>query len=113
MRVIVTGGRHWVPVGHNGLWELLRRLEPTVIVQGGCPTGADFWARQYAREHKLYLATFRADWARHGKAAGPLRNAAMVAAGADVVVACPGGNGTADCVKKAAAAGIKVLRAGD
>lgn len=112
MRVIVTGGRDWTPVGHNPLYRVLDELKPTVLIQGGCPTGADFWARQYARDHDLHLGTFYADWKKHGRSAGPKRNSEMVNAGADVVVACPGGKGTEDCTYKARLAGIRVVEVG-
>lgn len=59
--------------------------------------------------HRCYLINEEADWQTHGKAAGPIRNGAMLAKHApDGVVAFPGHNGTADCVRQAEAAGIKV-----
>jgi hypothetical protein len=51
-----------------------------------------------------------ADWKRHGRAAGPIRNAEMVALGADVCLALPIGlsPGTRGCIDLAEAAGIPV-----
>ena len=117
-RVIVTGGRNWGegPGTVNGyavcsriLSDMLRPLKPTAIVQGGCRTGADLLARWWAKDYAIPCETFHADWKRYGPSAGPRRNSEMIAAGADYVVACPGGRGTADCVRKAQAAGLTVI----
>lgn len=48
-----------------------------VIVQGGCPTGGDYLARQYARIKGYKLEEFSADWEKYGKAAGYIRNREM------------------------------------
>jgi hypothetical protein len=51
-----------------------------------------------------------ADWFSHGKAAGPIRNQEMLAMEAPaLVVAFPGGRGTADMVRRARKAGVDVL----
>jgi len=56
------------------------------------------------------VTTFDADW-KLGKKAGPLRNQRMIDEGRpDLVVAFPGGKGTADMVRRAEAAGVKVLK---
>ncbi|MEM9912925.1 MAG: hypothetical protein AAF922_19365 [Pseudomonadota bacterium] len=45
-----------------------------------------------------------------GRAAGPIRNKEMLDEGCpDLVVAFPGGRGTANMVKQAQAAGVEVL----
>ena len=105
MRVIVTGGRRFrdAYVAHRAL----DTCKPTVVVQGGA-NGADRLAREWARIHKVPCITFHANWSVAGAKAGPIRNSEMIAAGADLVLAFPGGYGTADCVKKARAAGIEV-----
>jgi hypothetical protein len=79
------------------------------IIHGGCPTGADKFADEYCVVNWLDMQVFRADWTAHGKAAGPIRNQRMIDEGKpDLVVAFPGGRGTADCVRRARAAGIPV-----
>lgn len=56
------------------------------------------------------VRAFPADWHRDGKAAGPIRNRRMLLEGMpDLVVAFPGGRGTADMVRRARAAGIEVV----
>lgn len=89
---------------------------------GDCPTGLDAMLRRYhcgniadAEDpgHQCqrldWLYVYTADWTKHGKAAGPIRNRAMLT-GADLLVAFPGYKGTADCVRQAHEMGIPVLR---
>jgi hypothetical protein len=91
---------------------------PIRIVEGGAP-GADRRAQDWAADRRVPCRTMRADWSRYGKAAGPRRNAEMLAVlvaerdrGADVlVVAFPGGKGTADMVARARRAGLRVVEA--
>lgn len=53
---------------------------------GGCPSGADALACEYARARGLALRVFPAQWAYFGKAAGPMRNEEMAAYADGVVV---------------------------
>jgi hypothetical protein len=71
-------------------------------------SGADSLAHEAARDQGRRCEVFHADWERHGKAAGPIRNQAMIDAGADLVIAFPGGRGTADLIRRARKAGIPV-----
>jgi len=50
--------------------------EVTEIVSGGA-TGADTLGERWAKEHKIRVKRFPANWDRDGKAAGPIRNKAM------------------------------------
>jgi predicted Rossmann-fold nucleotide-binding protein len=50
-----------------------------------------------------------ANWNAWGRAAGPRRNQEMLMRKPNLVVAFPGGEGTADMVQKAIAAGVKVV----
>lgn len=66
-------------------------------------------ARGWAAERTLPYMTFPANWDRFGKAAGPIRNKWMLEYGQpDLVVAFPGGKGTAHMVKIATEAGVAV-----
>lgn len=56
----------------------------------------------------LGAETHRADWATYGDSAGPRRNQEMVDSGLDLLIAFPGGMGTADMVRRAKAAGVPV-----
>ena len=50
--------------------------EPTEIVSG-CAAGADTLGEKYAQKHGLRVKLFPANWARHQRAAGPIRNEEM------------------------------------
>jgi hypothetical protein len=112
MRVLVTGGR-----GFQDFAAVCRALDalnprPTYILEGGAP-GADELANEWARLRAVPVETFLADWTMHGNAAGPLRNARMLAEGKpDLVVAFFGRAGTLDMVKRAERAGVPVIKVG-
>ena len=108
MRIIVCGGR-----GYDDLAAMIGALRvyqiPTTIVHGGA-TGADALADHVARLFNFQVEIWPADWRSDGKGAGPRRNQRMIDAGADGLVAFPGGRGTADCVRRAKRARIEVRR---
>lgn len=110
MRVLVCGGRDYgdrAAVARE-LDDYLHRVSHLVIIQGGA-SGADQLARDWCVQRFVSYQHFPADWRRHGKAAGPIRNAQMLADGRpDVVLAFPGGRGTADMIRQARAAGVPV-----
>lgn len=79
-----------------------------LLVNGGAP-GADNRAVSWALRHDVPFRTIQAEWTKHGPAAGPIRNQRMLdETHPDLVVAFPGGRGTADMVAKARAAGVEV-----
>jgi hypothetical protein len=116
-RIIVTGSRDWD--NHDAIVSALIKAMSIdngahrfVIVQGGA-NGADDIAKRWAQDRQIPCETFAADWGKHGNAAGPLRNQAMLDAGADLVLAFPIGGpatspGTWDTIHRAAAMGIPV-----
>lgn len=76
----------------------------------GAATGVDSWCDAWAESKGVERKPFpvsREEWRRIGPSAGPIRNGMMLAAaarefdaGADVtVLAFPGGDGTASCVR--------------
>ena len=62
---------------------------------------------RFAGEYGLKLKVFPADWNKHGRAAGPIRNRDM-AEYADCLVAFEGGRGTQNMIKTAKELGLKV-----
>jgi hypothetical protein len=87
---------------------------PTVVHGGagsvvdGELCGADSLAGREGAALGFEVVVYLANWELHGKAAGPIRNQEMVDVGADLLIASPGGVGTADCVARARRAGIPV-----
>ena len=109
--IIVCGGRNYSDA--NLVDSYLSRLtKPFRIVTGKCPTGADFLAAEWARANAskgVELREYPADWARHGRAAGPIRNQQMLDEEQPcAVVAFPGKRGTKDMKDRAKAAGVPI-----
>ncbi len=111
MRVLVCGGRDFDDYPTVARWLGSLHPRPSVIIHGAAK-GADTLAAKWAVMSDTPIMRFPADWQRDGKAAGPIRNARMLAEGKpDLVVAFPGGRGTADMVAKARKAGVPVIEA--
>lgn len=106
--VLVTGGRDLAD--RELVWSALDSIGPGMLIEGGA-TGADRLALEWAKARGVQPMSMPALWDRYGNGAGPRRNAAMVEIARRLsaeVLAFPGGNGTADCVAKARAAGLRV-----
>lgn len=117
MRVLVCGGRNYGNV--TRVAQELAALHGEIphdcmlVIQGGA-TGADRIARVWCEHNFVQYANYAADWNAHGKAAGPMRNQRMLDHGKpDIVLAFPGGRGTADMVRRAKAAGVPVREIND
>lgn len=118
MIVVVTGGRDYEDAATvEETLDTLHAANPIATLYHGGARGADRLANVWAHRRGVHAVRFAADWMRHGKAAGPLRNAAMLRdahAWAKerrrlvLLVAFPGGRGTADCTRQAQALGITV-----
>lgn len=111
MRVLVCGGRHFDDAFTLGAWlgGIHKDYVITLLIEGG-QTGADRMARKFAKWAGIPVKTVEADWAKYGKAAGPIRNQKMIDdEKPDLVVAFEGGDGTANMVAKARKANIRVL----
>lgn len=114
MRVLVCGCRDFNDPMTLGSWlgGIHKNNGPiTLIIEGGS-SGADYMARKFAERQGIPVRTFDAEWGKYGKSAGPIRNRQMLVEGKpDLVVAFEGGAGTADMVKQARRAGVKVVMA--
>jgi hypothetical protein len=87
----------------------LAALKPTAVAHGGAD-GADTLANAAALMLSVPVTEYPADWKSYGPSGGPIRNARMLGEFMpDVVLAFPGGAGTADMVKRARAAGVRVV----
>ena len=107
MKVAIVGSR-----GYSAPTKVVKyvRLLPrdTVVISGGA-AGVDTWAEAAALFHGLETIVFPAQWDRHGRAAGMMRNSDIVGV-ADRLVAFWDGvsRGTEDSINQARARGIPV-----
>lgn len=80
MNLIIAGSRTLSP-DPKSIYECLYYLHkcPFLIEQvvSGGASGVDKYAEYFAKEYKLDIKIFKADWVTHGKAAGPIRNKQM------------------------------------
>jgi len=123
MKVLVCGGRHYRARGKvfRVLDDLQRRLGGLIThVVTGSATGADEHAEAWADERGVQRVLCPANWNKLGRSAGPTRNALMLKLlvksqddkgleTSDIVLAFPGGAGTADMVQRARVAGFTVI----
>jgi hypothetical protein len=88
---------------------------PITIINGaarGADRASSHWVHQfeYWGVEGPFLKEYPADWDRHGKSAGSIRNQLMLfESKPHLVIAFPGGRGTADMVRKARHAKVRVL----
>lgn len=91
--------------------ELRQFIQRTTILTGGC-RGADYLCDKVAKDYGMPTLIMNADWQQYGKAAGPLRNLAMLRMSPSLVLAfhdnITESKGTKHCVTEALKMGIKV-----
>ena len=110
-RLLVCGGRNWANKirTYAVLGNLYRERGIDVVIEGDA-RGADRMAGDWARKNGIDNLKFPARWEEHGAEAGPIRNRQMLKEGnPNLVLAFPGGRGTAHMVKIAREAGIEVI----
>ncbi len=107
--VLVHGSR--ARTGHDPIRAAIAALASGSTLLAGGAAGADRIAEQLARARgDLEVRVARADWARHGRRAGVLRNLAMLCQRPDRVLAFHAANsaGTAHTIREARRRGIPV-----
>lgn len=113
MRLLVCGGREYLDA------DVLERSLDSIhqgprgpiesIIHGGA-RGADTMAGDWARRRGISCTAYDANWELEGRAAGPIRNKRMLDEGSpDLVVAFPGGRGTANMIRQATERGFEVI----
>jgi len=113
-KVVVTGGRDFTD-NEGFLWNMLfdiyREYSNMEIAQGGA-SGADEISRMFSEKVlKKPSKTYYANWKDFGRSAGPIRNKEMLNDfQPDLVLECPGGKGTRNCVETAKKLGFKVRK---
>jgi hypothetical protein len=111
MKVIIAGSRDF-----NDYEELkticdsvIGEAEVTAIISGTA-RGADKLGEKYAKERGYNIERFPADWDKHGKAAGFVRNMAMAEAGDKLIAFWDGESvGTRHMIRLATERGIPFI----
>lgn len=98
--------REWIMSSPDGNW-----LPDIILIEGGAK-GVDTLAEDWAVINWNYFLRCPANWPKHGKSAGPIRNREMLALGPDLVVGFHNNlkesKGTRDMIKISLKAGIPV-----
>jgi hypothetical protein len=109
--VLVCGGREFTEAAfvYATLDRLHAQHQISLVIEGDA-RGADRLGGEWADSRGIAHVKYPADWEGLGRAAGPIRNERMLREGRpDLVVAFPGGRGTAHMVKIARDAGVQVI----
>lgn len=112
MDAVLLNNETWLVCGGRKFSDqrMFDTIMPHLVGQRGCPsrvvhgdaTGADCMAAAWAKRLAIEVVACPADWEKHGKAAGPIRNEDMLMDHKPkLVVAFPGGKGTADMLARA------------
>lgn len=110
-RVIIAGSRGFTdyPLLAETMDSLLQNIKTPVTVVCGMARGADLLGERYALDRDFQIQRYPADWDKHGKRAGYIRNEQM-AQNADALVAFWDGEsrGTKHMIDLAHRYGLKV-----
>lgn len=114
MKLLVCGGREYGDKEHlheflDALIEYEGNQHAGLLIIHGDARGADRLAHGWAVERGYQPVRVPALWDTHGNRAGAIRNANMLLLDPQLVVAFPGGAGTAHMVRIAKAKKIKVV----
>lgn len=109
MRVIIAGTRKGI--NEEGVIKVIEN-SPFKITEVVCgeASGVDTYGKNWALRNNIPVKSFPADWDKHNKAAGPIRNGEM-AKYADVLVAVWDGKsrGTKNMIDQAIKHGLHIL----
>ena len=111
MKVLVCGGRDFndIDLLYSTLDEFHRDFTIDVIIKG-CAKGADQLAGRWAESRDITQDQYPAKWGVYGRSAGYKRNTQMLVEGKpDIVIAFPGGRGTAMMMDIARRADVHVI----
>lgn len=109
-RILVCGGRDYSDYTFlSSVMDRVAEKYPNFTLVHGAARGADKLSEKWAIQVGLKnIESYPADWNKYNKAAGHIRNKQMLDTGIDVVIAFPGGRGTANMVKIAKEANVQV-----
>lgn len=119
MKTIISGGRNHTDPDIVDAAVRASGFTVTKVIEGGQRTydeagnvvgGVDWFARLWGEQNDVPVQTVEADWRKHGRAAGPIRNGKMLDEGAEQVIAIPDkrSRGTWDMVNQALGRNVPV-----
>lgn len=111
MKILVCGGRDYADWYRlkTVLDDIYKKFSDITIISG-CAKGADTLAIEWVVLNHVELELYYANWKEYRRKAGPIRNQKMLDEGKpDLVIAFPGGNGTADMVRRSKKANIPLM----
>ncbi len=112
MRVLITGGRNFDDTTLvTTTLDAVHVSSPITTLIHGVARGADTLAGEWASRNDIKVVACPANWKRYGRGAGPIRNREMLELSPDLLVAFPGGRGTADMISAAEQKGIPIRKA--
>lgn len=100
MKVIIAGSRDITNPAFVEQAIIDSGFEITEVFCGMAP-GVDEIGKLWATVNNVPLRYFPADWKKHGKAAGPLRNEQMAQEADALIAVSNGSRGTADMIRRA------------
>ena len=123
MKILVCGGRDYddFEMVYKALFLVAERINLPVDEDGtldarkltiihGAARGADSIAAYWGKIYNANVMAFPADWDKHGKAAGHIRNAQMLSEGEpDCIMFFPGGRGTENMKRQGREKGIRLI----
>ena len=113
IRLCICGGRDYF--NSKRIYETLdyfHKQNPFILISGAA-TGADTIGLKWAFERGVVSEAYPADWKKHGRAAGPIRNQKMLDSKINVLVAFPGGVGTNNMIDICVKANVPVVKVDD
>lgn len=112
MKVIIAGGRDYIPTPHDKGWliAILDYIDATTILCG-MAKGADTFGYNIGKELNIPINCYPANWNKYGKSAGYIRNEEM-ARNADICILFKGGKGTMHMYNLAMKYNLRIIKRG-
>lgn len=109
MKIVVAGSRSIT--NKNLVYQCIEKSNVAITeIVSGCARGVDSLAEAYAADHDIQIMPFWADWPKHGKSAGPIRNKEMAEyADAAIIVWDGQSNGAQNMIENMRSVGKRVI----
>ena len=109
MRIIIAGSRNVTETEVRTALYRCSWLDFASVIVSGTAKGADMFGELWADERNLLIQRFPADWKKHGKRAGPLRNELMAKNAEGLVAGWNGkSRGTQSMIELASKLGLRI-----